>query len=395
MAKQQENESTDDVAKGRRQVGLLVQTANDWHRQILRGVANFAHEHGGWDFYIEPRGFFEEPRIPSGWRGDGVITRLTSEPLTQAIRDLGVPAVNVSWLGTHSPEIPQVVSDEAACGRMAAEHLLELGFVHLAYVRPLGRPGYGDLLGKAYAARAEESNAWAGDFPDAAADLAQPPHEWRDELAAWLVTLPRPVGLLVWNSNIGREVTVACSKINLHVPDDVAIVCSEHDALMSSLATIPLSNLDQSPSRVGYKAAELLERLMQGEAPPADPIFVPPVGVVLRQSSDTMATEDRLVADAIRFIRQNCQRPIKVVDVRKFLGISRRSLEHRFSQVVGRSPAAVIRRARVERAKRLLIETDLPVVTIAGRTGFNHAEVLIRTFRRELGISPGEFRKRW
>ena len=171
-------------------------------------------------------------------------------------------------------------------------------------------------------------------------------------------------------------------------------LCRRPPCPFTPIQDFGLTAFDNLQIRIGYKAAILLDRLMDGDPPPNEPILVPPIGIVQRQSSDTMATEDKLVADGIRYIRQNCHRPIQVVDVQKALGVSRRVLEHRFSHVIKRSPAAVIRRARLERAKRLLIETDLPIMTIAHQTGFNHPEVLIRTFRRELDVSPGEFRKR-
>ena len=132
----------------RRKIALLIQDAGDWQRQVLRGVANYAHEHGGWDFYIEPRGTSEAPLIPPDWNGDGILCRLDGPEVAKAIRKLKVPAVNMSWLGKHSTAIPKVVSDEAACGTMAGEHFYRSVFAHMAYVRPIGRPGYGDLLGQ-------------------------------------------------------------------------------------------------------------------------------------------------------------------------------------------------------------------------------------------------------
>ena len=60
-----------------RRVALLVHTASDWIRQILRGIAMFAHESGEWDFQIELRGLYERLALPKGWHGDGVILRLT------------------------------------------------------------------------------------------------------------------------------------------------------------------------------------------------------------------------------------------------------------------------------------------------------------------------------
>ena len=76
---------------------------------------------------------------------------------------------------------------------------------------------------------------------------------------------------------------------------------------------------------------------------------------------------DRSVAIGLRFIRDHANRPIGVVNVVRQVGGSRRALELRFQQVLGRSINRELPAARLERAKRLLIETDLPVVDVHGR----------------------------
>jgi len=138
----------------------------------------------------------------------------------------------------------------------------------------------------------------------------------------------------------------------------------------------------------------LLDRLMSGRRAPARPIHVPPVGVVQRQSTDTAAVSDPIVAAALRHIRDHAREPMKVSDLQKALFVSRRSLEHRFTQALGRTPAVEIRRARLEHVRRLLIETDLPLAAIAERTGYQYLEVMVRAFQRRFGLPPGRFRQK-
>lgn len=374
-----------------RRVALLVHTASDWSRQVLRGVANFAAEHGHWDFHVEPRGFYENLSLPRDWSGDGVILRLTHPGLTRALRRAGLPAVNVSWLGRHTPDVPKVVSDEGACGRLAAQHLLEKSFRSFGYVGPKRQHGYADLLGREFNRCASEHGYPCSSVePIGGDDLGRV----QEQLRKWARQLPKPVGVLVWNGATGRELTVACAAMGLEVPEEVSVVCSEHDPLMSAMAPVPLSNIDQAPGRVGYEAAALLDRMLSGDPAPHEPVLIPPLGVIHRQSSDTTAVEDPVVATALQFIRDHVRDPINVVDIQKSLSVSRRVLELRFVQVLDRTPAAEIRRARLERVRRLLIETDLSVAAIARQCGFNHAEVLSRAFRREMGLSPSGFRAR-
>ncbi len=134
----------------RRQICLLVQTSNDWGRQVLKGVATYANEQGHWDFHIESRGIYERLRLPNDWQGDGVIARMTHKGLAAALRRANVPVVNVSWLGQHSQTAPKVVSDEVATSRLAAEHFLDKGFESFGYVGPVHELGYDDTLGQEF-----------------------------------------------------------------------------------------------------------------------------------------------------------------------------------------------------------------------------------------------------
>ena len=119
---------------------------------------------------------------------------------------------------------------------------------------------------------------------------------------------------------------------------------------------------------------------MSGRRAPARPIHVPPVGVVQRRSTDTAAVDDSLVANALRHIRAHAHDPLKVSDLQKALFVSRRLLEHRFTQALGRTPVVEIRRARLEHVRRLLIET-----------GYQHLEVMVRAFQRQFGLPSGRF----
>jgi LacI family transcriptional regulator len=374
-------------------VALLVQMTSEWHRQLLRGVADYAREHGPWDFHIEPRGLLETMQLPEGWHGDGVILRLVDRTQERAIRRRGLPAVNVSWQGENSRVIPRVSSDESACARLAASHFVEKGFRSFAYVGPAGHPEYADVLGAEFAKATRAAGFECVSFLGKPTQRRRPMHRQRKRLARWLQGLPQPTAVLVWNGEVGREVIAACSTHKLPVPDDVAVLCAEHDSVMNTLAPVPMSNIDQSPLRVGREAATLLDRLMAGRRPPDHPIHVPPVGVVQRQSTDTTAVNDPLVAAALRHIRSHSYGPLKVSDLQKALFVSRRTLEHRFTQSLGHTPAAEIRRTRLEHVRNLLIETDHPLAIIAERTGYQHLEVMVRAFQRQFGSPPGRFRR--
>ena len=108
----------------------------------------------------------------------------------------------------------------------------------------------------------------------------------------------------------------------------------------------------------------------------------------------TKVIDDRLVAEVIRYIWNHMQRTMTVDDVVAQFPVTRRSLERRFKRVLGATIHDEIARCRIERAKRLLEETDLPIKTLASTAGFSTAQRMSKVFQQIVGISPGAYRER-
>lgn len=377
----------------RRKIALLIQTSSDWSRQIIQGIADYAFEQGGWDFWIEFRGLKEQLQIPASWHGHGTICRLTDARIRQSIIGRHLPAVNVSWLGTHSARIPKVVSDERACARMAADFFLNKGFRSFGYIGADPNLKYPPTIQHDFESAVSEAGGVCYDFPyyelTKEADYEQQQHRLKE----WLRELPKPVALLVWSSKVGREVATVCVNHHLEIPDQVAILSIEHDPLMSALSPVPLSCINQGPHVVGHAAAQLLDQMIQGQPAPKTPVLIPPLSIEERASTDTLFADDDLVREAIQLIRQQAHLPLQVTDLTQRLNVSRRILEHRFQKALHRSPASEIRQAKLNRITRLLRETNLTISQIAERCGFQHQEAMIRMFGREMGMSPREYRQ--
>ena len=147
--------------------------------------------------------------------------------------------------------------------------------------------------------------------------------------------------------------------------------------------------------QIGYEAAALLDRMMAGEVSDgAQSVLVKPQGLATRRSTDVLAIEDRQIAAALRLIREHACEGVNVPFLAKAVGISRRALERRLAQALGRSPNAEILRVRLDRVCRLLTESEFPLTEVAEKAGFEHAEYLSRLFKKKFGVTPGEFRKR-
>jgi LacI family transcriptional regulator len=375
-------------------VALLIDTSTSWGIRLIKGINAYAHEAGNWLIHVEPRGRYERLHVPAGWTGDGIIARINRKALADEITASGLPAVNVSWYPFAGPRIARCTVDEKQTGRMAAEYFLANGFQNFSYCGPTDRPGYVDQLSQAYCTAIEAAGHACQKYHPP--DGEQRTIPWNVHLASvvgWLKELPKPTALLAWSAARGRQVIEACHYAGLRVPDDVAVLGGEYDDLMSNISYPPQSTIDQPSEQTGYAAAELLAKMMSGKKPPAQPLLFPPSRVNIRQSTDTLAIDDPLVREALELIRQQASKGIYVSEVVNKLSIARRTLEQRFIRSIGRTPAAEIRRVRLEEAKRLLIESDRSIADIARTTGFGQQDLFSRTFRRSVGLAPSEFRQ--
>jgi len=168
----------------------------------------------------------------------------------------------------------------------------------------------------------------------------------------------------------------------------------DNDDLECHLCRPPLTSIAVPGRRIGNEAARVLDLLMQGES--IEPIhrFVEPVRIVRRQSTDTLAVEDDVVATAVRLIHQRAPEGLTVDDIVQELNISRRLIERRFRAKLGSTPLEEIRRVRIERAKQLLAETDLDMAQVAQGAGFSEARRLSIVFKEQTGQSPSQYRRK-
>ena len=192
----------------------------------------------------------------------------------------------------------------------------------------------------------------------------------------------------------GQQVLNLCRRLDVAVPEEVAIIGVDNDEILCELSAPPLSSVAPDTLRIGYDAAVLLDQMMAGGKPPAEPILIPPRGIVTRQSTDVLALDDRQLAVGLRFIRDHAFDPITIDEVAKMAGLCRRVFERRFVEKMGRSPKAEVIRLRLEKVKQLLTDTDLNLSQIAEKTGFNHGEYLHTVFSHKTGTTPGAFRRR-
>ena len=382
----------------RRKIALLVEWSRAYGRGVLRGIATYVRAHGTWKTYQTERRLCDAaPGWMRDWNGDGIIARIESQRLLKQIRRMNLPTVDLFEHG-HTDGFPGVITDNRAIACLAAEHLIERGLKHFAYC---GLPGiYSSETRRehfvGYLNRAgNEVHVYENPRqPDTTIISTAEDHELRYEetVATWVSSLPKPIGLMACNDLRAQQILMACGDRNITVPDEVAVIGVDNDELICELCHPPLSSIEQNPRRVGYEAAALLDRLIDGETPPAAPILVAPLRMVARQSTDVVAIGDPCVAAAVHFIREHACDAIQVKDILRHVRVSRSTLERRFAKLLGRSPSNEISRVRLDRVKHLLSMTDYPLAKIAQLTGFGYTESMCYCFKQTVGQTPGQYR---
>ncbi len=381
-------------APGRR---VAISIDLDWgfkhHTEVYAGCQRYADE-AGWQSTIHPAAErVLMPRKGTTTQFEGIIARATPA-LATAARKAGIPLVNV-WLNSPVQDVPCIFADYRTAGAMAAEHLLGRGFRHFGYL------GYqreidSRLMQRGYQSIIQREGYHCNIHRFARSSIAGKALGWEDfvlGLESWIDSWQMPMGIFVAHDLHCRHLIDVCRSKGLHVSQDVAIVGTGNEAAICDAPTPALTSIDMGFGQVGYRAAAILERLMNGEEPPTSPEWVPPAELIPRHSTDSFAADDPLVARAMRYILEHGHQRIKVNNVAVAVATTRRTLERRFRESLGRSIAAEITRLRIERAKRIMTETDAPMKEVAEDSGFRNADHFYKVFARVEGIPPTQYRE--
>ena len=362
----------------------MLDPLSGYGSKILDGISRYVQQKPNWRISLFDRERGELADLVANWQGDALICTVVDQRIHDAAASRTIPVINVAGLLDESTVV-SVLSDDHAIGRMAAEHLLDRGFSNFAFVRLRDRTRYSETRGLGFQERVEEAGKKV-----TAINLTANPTEV--EIIAKLTKLPRPLGIFTALDRIGGMVLEACWKADLKVPEEIAVVGAGNHKQLCELSSPTLSSVEVDMERRGYEAAALLDRILEGEQPPSEPVRIPPAHVIGRRSTDGFAFADSEVVAALTFIRSHADTTIKVRDVVAATAISRRSLEGRFNTLVGRTLHDEIWRVHFDLAMRLLASSDLSLQEVAQRSGFRTASALVNLFGLRLNVTPKEFR---
>lgn len=357
------------------------------HTGVFAGAQQYA-ETQQWISVIDEFPEFSETHF------DGVIARASSQ-LTEWAQQNSIPVVNV-WL--NSPcrdELPGIFPDCQMAGELVAQHLLDRGFCRFATLTECEDSGDKEQTG--FSQHVQRAGYESINIQVSSTDL-EDYSTWENIIniiPSWMDQWELPIGVFVQTDNIARLITQKIRERNWRVPEDVGIVTGLNEESICEQPKPSLTGMEIGYPKIGYRAAQLLHSLMDQKqsADNAEHILLPPQGIVVRESTDFYSVDDEIVAAALAFISANSHLNIGQDDVAEAVSMGTRTLQNRFRKHLKRPIASVIRWVRINRACRELAQSQSSIASIATRVGFSGSERLNEVFRRELGISPSDYRK--
>lgn len=384
--------------KSIKRIAVLIGTSTGWGRNIITGINEYATICGDWMLYIDPVGVDEVTAIPKGWKGDGVIARISNAPLMASLKNSKLPCVNVSGLDIPgASRYPRVTTDHKLSARVAFEHFYGNGFRSFGY---FGLERSSVLLlshQQAFQSHVLKAKCVCSVYAAPEGHFTEP--DWSLKLEAvsdWLKRLPRPCGILTWSAIGAYWVIHAAEYSGLSVPDEIAVLNTSEDDFLCQTFHVPVSSLNSPQREIGLEAAKMLDKMMSGKSYPKDTtVAIPPRGIITRQSTDTLAINDEVVVKTLCRIREQALlggNACHIDGLANAAGCCRRKLEVRFMQTIGHSIHEEVIRVRMERACKLLVDTTLPISEIAERSGYATFEHFASYFKKRYGKTPRAFR---
>ncbi|HZL42292.1 MAG TPA: DNA-binding transcriptional regulator [Verrucomicrobiae bacterium] len=369
-----------------------VLVALGWYDYRLhRGIEKYALEHN-WHLSAN---LAREKVIPWGWEGNGILAWLgAGDDLADFVVHAGKPTVDFSF---RRPQLKfaRVLEDHAHAAQLVAEHFLSRGFHHFMFYSDLDNWTY-EERGRGFIEALKRSGhtcEWIRWHQSA--DYRDDREQWnrkRKWLISQLKPAQKPLAVFAANDEQALDVLESCESAGLTVPEQVAVLGAENYLMAPDAMRTPVSSVDTNLETLGYTGAALLADLMNGAKPPPKPIRVPAAGIVTRKSSDLLAIRHKGVANSLRFIWEHSSQPISVKDLVGVAAMSRRGLHKAFIENVGRTPGQELQRVRIDRAKRLLAESNHKLEVLASLCGYQSANSFCVAFKQATGLSPKQFR---
>ncbi len=222
--------------------------------------------------------------------------------------------------------------------------------------------------------------------------LQAPKGKMLKQIGAWLKSLPKPVGVFSSTPHSAAYLVRVCQHFGLAIPQEIQVIGA--DALDESLECTPhLTSIHLPSERIGAAALKMTIKLLLGEKP--EPKLQRVNGSFLTPQGSTGVLPARLsdISAAIAYIESHATQGATVDDVlRQTQCVCRMTFYHEFKEKTGDLPARYIRHVRIKAACQLLSTTELEIIRIAELAGFSGSSYFAQVFRRDVGMTPSQYR---
>jgi AraC-like DNA-binding protein len=101
---------------------------------------------------------------------------------------------------------------------------------------------------------------------------------------------------------------------------------------------------------------------------------------------------DRRLRRALEFMHDNCGRELALAEIAAAAYLSEFHFARLFKKIIGTAPHAYLAGLRIERARRLLAATDLPIIEVGAQVSYASQSHFTKIFREATGLTPQAFR---
>ena len=374
---------------------------------LLAGVLRGLRQHNGWTMRLLQIPEMLTAEAIKAFEREGVDGIIASEfphdrKTIQAIQSTTLPFILLGppdqLLKERKSPTAFVCNDEENIGQEGARYLSSLGdFNSFGFVQLFNGTLWSDLRARGFhrffAEHGIQSECFTNKDPSLRLKRTGTPTDLQ-RLRQWLTVLPKPVAIMTDMDFRALSVLNVCSIARLKVPCQVTVLGVDNDKLLCESTSPSLSSIQPDHEQIGFLSIRELHRILTSRAASFETIKCPICGIVERDSTRPATPAGILVRKAMSYIDAHACEDIKVDDVVRHLDSSRSLINLRFRQVLSMSILETITQRRIKEVASMLIKTDYSIKRVSLSCGFLNMKHLKWLFKRHMGISMREFRKR-
>lgn len=359
--------------------------------RLAMGIRRYAKDLP-WQWVTSPEKHFLSIKSLENWNGDGVIAMVNTLEDQKVLEGLDCKVVNISGAMKESP-FPRVTVDYADAGHMAAEHLRKKGFKRFAYYG-LEDLWYSHEVHRGFVEELSQSGFEVETHLTPSSILEDPPnHQDLLKLDQWLKDLPKPIAILAAHDPRGAILLQRLQLLQIDVPADVAVMSVNNDSQTCEFAKPTMTSIQRNEEKVGFLAAKVLDQSMRGQTSESHTV-IPPLEVIERQSTRTLALENPLLQRAIQFMQEQVHSDLSVDQIAQEIGKSRRWLEMSMKEELQVSPKQVFSKIKTEGIlDELRKDPGVKIHTLANHFGIRNTQVLNRMLIAQTGQGAAAWKR--